>query len=198
MKRIASIITFIIHPATLAVPTVFLIVFHELGSVSAAFSWSLFSIVFIAIILSFVFYGVKKKFFSNADISIRRQRRILYPFIIGISLFGLMIAYILRAPMVLLIAGFFLVISLIIFDIINLRIKASWHVASITTFSIILISLYGGLAYLTIFLIPAVAWARIIEHRHTLKETVVGAVSSAAITIIALYVIQYLSTHVKY
>lgn len=193
MRKFARIFTFVIHPATLTIPTVFLIMFHEVGKVSIAITWTLASMVFIAIIGMFILYGVKERFFSNVDISIRRQRVILYAFIISVVLLGVLLISLFRGPTILIYSGIFLVLSLIVFDIINVRIKASVHVASIATFSIILCGLYGGWAYLTLLFIPLIAWARIVQKRHTLEETIVGAISGSVLTILGLIVIQYLS-----
>lgn len=192
MKQFAKILTFIIHPATLAIPAVFLIVYKEIGTVSAAISWTLISMIFTGIVGGFVVYGVKKGFFSDVDISVRRQRVILYPFVIGVILLLILCVYLLQGPTVLIFAGIFLILSLIVFDLINIKIKASVHVASIASLSVVLVALYGGWAYWTLFLIPFIAWARIIQKRHTLKETIVGAMSGILLTVAALFVIQYI------
>lgn len=193
MKKFAKILTFIIHPATLAVPAVFLIVFKEVGNFNTAISWTVAAMFFTGIVGAFVVYGVKKGFFSDVDVSVRRQRVILYPFVIGIILLLILFVYLLGGPPVLMYAGIFLIFSLIVFDIINMRIKASVHVASVTSISIVLVQLYGGWAYLTLLLIPIVAWARIVQKRHTLKETIVGATCGSVLTIAALVVIQYIN-----
>lgn len=193
MRKFAKILTFIIHPATLAVPAVFLIVFKEVGNFNTAIFWTAAAMFFTGIVGVFVVYGVRKGFFSDVDVSVRRQRVILYPFVIGIILLLILCVSFLGGPPVLIYAGLFLILSLIVFDIINVRIKASVHVASVTSLSIVLVQLYGGWAYLTLLFIPIVAWARIVQKRHTLKETIVGAISGSVLTIAALIVIQYIN-----
>ena len=192
MNHFANVLTFLIHPAVLSLPAVFLIVFHEVGSFNEALLWMIVTLIAVGIIGAYVLFGVKRGFFNNVDVSNRKQRVLLYPFVAGVVIFFVGCVYLLKGPPVLIFGGIFLVISLLVFDAINTKIKASVHVASITSLSIVLISLYGGWSYLALLFVPIVAWARIVERRHTLKETIAGGVGGAILTIITLIVIQYL------
>lgn len=192
MKLLAKIIASVLHPATLVLPAVFLIVFQSVGSASSAFIWTFVSLVFTAIVAAFVLFGVKKGFFSDMDVSIKKQRVILYPFVVIVTLCFAGFIYFFNGPMSLTIASILFVFALVVMDVINVRIKASVHVATVASIVTGVASAYGGITVLLFLLIPLVAWARIIEKRHTLKETIVGAICGVGFTLVALNVVQLL------
>ena len=68
-----------------------------------------------------------------------------------------------------------LMISVLIASLINLRLKVSIHVATVTALLFTLAIVYQGYYYVTLLLIPLVAWSRLRIKRHTLPETIVGA-----------------------
>jgi len=41
-------------------------------------------------------------------------------------------------------------------------------------------------------LVPLMAWARIVEKRHTLKETIVGGAMGVIFSFIAIYIVQFI------
>lgn len=192
MKLAAKIVASILHPATLILPTVFLIVYKSIGQYQAAFTWTFISFIFTGIVAAFVLYGVKKGFFSDVDVSIKKQRIILYPFVVVITLLFIGVIYIFNGPPLLIVAGILFVAALIILDLVNIRIKASIHVASISAMATGVYFLYGGVTSAVFLLIPLVAWARIVEKRHTLPETIVGGVCGIGLTVIAIIVVQFI------
>ena len=86
MKLLANIVAYTLHPVTLTLPAVFLIVYTSTGNFNVALYWTFLSLVFTGIVSIFVLLGVKKGFFNNFDVSNRRQRVVLYPFVIAIVL----------------------------------------------------------------------------------------------------------------
>lgn len=193
MKLIlANIITAILHPLILALVAVFLLVFKETGNIQKAFTWTFVAGFFVAIIVAFVLYGIKKKFFTNIDVSVRRQRVILYPFsVIVMIIFSVMIL-VANGPKALLFGIIFFIISLIILDLINTKIKASIHVAGTASLAVGVVAVFGYVAYPVLLLPFFVAWARIIEKRHTLQETAVGYLVGTFLTLGSLLIVQYL------
>lgn len=192
MKLFANIIATILHPATLILPAVFLIVYKSAGGFHNALFWTFVSLIFTVAVGAFVLYGVKKGFFSDIDVSVKKQRIILYPFVVFITLLFTAVIYMFRGPSALIIASLLFIAALVILDVINIRIKASVHVASVSAIVIGIIFLYGGITFWMLALIPLVAWARIYNKRHTLKETIVGAACGIGLTLIAISVVQFL------
>ncbi len=192
MKLFANIVATILHPATLILPAVFLIVYKSAGGFHNALFWTFVSLIFTAVVGAFVLYGVKKGFFSDIDVSVKKQRIILYPFVVFITLLFATVIYMFHGPSALIVASLLFIAALVILDVINIRIKASVHVASVSAIVIGIIFLYGPSTYWMLLLIPLVAWARIYNKRHTLKETIVGAICGISLTIIAIIVVQFL------
>lgn len=192
MKQLANILTWILHPVILIILSVYLIVYSRLGEVNASFLWTGISMFFVGIISIFVLFGVKKGFFNNIDVSNRRQRLILYPFSIFIVAMFSLTVYLLKGPGVLIQGSVLVIIALLLLDVINRRIKASVHVGTVAAVATGLSFGYGGMLYLTLILIPLVAWARILEKRHTLKETVAGALCGILMTLGAFFVVQFI------
>lgn len=192
MKSFANITTWILHPVTLTIPAVYLIVFNSTGDTGSSLYWTFVSLIFSLVLSLFVMIGVKRGFFNNLDVSNRSQRVILYPFVIGIVILFSLLVFALRGPWALITAGTFFICALVILDIINTKIKASVHVAAVTAIVVGIIYLYKGYSFFLLALIPLVAWARIVEKRHTLNETIVGAVCGMVLTVIAIFIVQLL------
>lgn len=192
MKLFANTLTWITHPILLTIPGIYLITFYSTGKIETALFWTIVSLIFSAIVCSFVLVGVKMKFFNNIDVSNRKQRVILYPFATAVVITFALLIYILKGPQNLILGTILFIVALIILDIINRKIKASIHVASVSAFITGLTYLFGGWIFLSILLIPLVAWARVIEKKHTPRETVVGACCGIILTILSICVVQFI------
>lgn len=193
MKHLlANIVTGILHPLILALIAVYLLVFEETKNQMVALRWTGISIIFIGIIAVFVLYGIKKKFFTNIDISVRRQRVILYPFAAAIMVIFSLVIIATHGPKALLFGIILFIISLVILDLINKKIKASIHVASTAALAVGVVAAFGSIAYPVLLLPFFVAWARVVEKKHTPKETVAGYIAGTSLAVVSLIVVQYL------
>lgn len=192
MSSIAKVINVLLHPIVITIFGVFLIVYRSTGQVQLAAFWTLVSLFFSGIIGAFVIFGVKKGFFNNLDVSNRKQRIILYPFIIAVVILFIVSVYFLQGPQILIITSLLIIAALIFLDMVNTKIKVSGHVGVLSAFVAGFVYAFGGISFLAFFLIPVIAWARITEKRHTLQETVVGAVCGIGITLLAIFVVQFL------
>ncbi len=192
MKLLANIVAYLLHPVTLTLPAVFLIVYTSTSDFNLSLYWTFLSVVFTGIISFFVLFGVKKKFFNNIDVSNRKQRVILYPVVIAVVLLFALFVYFQNGPRSLVYASCMFVAALIVFDIVNTRIKASIHVAAVASLVTGVVYHYGSSAYLLVLLIPLMAWARIVEKRHTLQETIVGGVMGVLFSFIAIFIVQFI------
>jgi len=190
MKLFANVLTWILHPIVLTVPAVYLLTYYSTGNTNTAMYWTLISFLFSGIVSGFVLVGVKLKFFNNIDVSNRKQRVILYPFAVAVVLLFAMLIYFQNGPSNLTLGAILFVIALVILDLINRTIKASIHVASVCAFFTGVIYLFGGYSFLLVLLIPLVAWARVVEKKHTPKETIVGAICGVGLTVAAITIVQ--------
>lgn len=67
------------------------------------------------------------------------------------------------------------IIAVLLMALINTRLKISFHVTTAAALLFTMAIVYQGYYYLSLLLIPTVAWARLKIKRHTLPETIVGA-----------------------
>lgn len=192
MKSFAKVINVVLHPVIVTIPGVYLIVYKSTGQTQLALFWTFISIIFSSIIGLFVLYGVRKGFFNNLDVSNRKQRIILYPFIIAVVCLFIGFVYIVHGPSILMKTSALIIFALVFLDGVNTKLKVSGHVGVVSAFVTGFIYAFGGISFLSLSLIPLIAWARIIEKRHTLRETIVGATCGMGLTLIAIIVVQFL------
>ncbi len=192
IKLLANLITFVLHPIILSLLAVFLIVYRETGDMNTAYYWTFISVFFAVVISLFVLVGIKKGFFTNIDVSVRKQRVILYPFAAAVMLLFVLVLLFFNGPKFLLVGLIAFIASLGILDVINRKIKASIHVATVAALSVGIIEMFGLKASPVLFAVPFVAWARVLEKKHTVKETIAGFLSGSILAIIGIIVVQYL------
>lgn len=191
-KLLAQIISTVINPIFLLVPVPYFLVLKATNNQSLSYFWEIFSLIFILIFSIFILIGVEKKIFSDLDISKRSQRPLLFTFAIGLGAIYTVFLYFLKAPEVLFIAIFTLILGLVIFEFINKITKASLHVGTIAAFSTSLFIVYDGISIFIFLLIPLVAWARVKTHNHTKRQTLIGAALGILITLISYVIFKYI------
>jgi membrane-associated phospholipid phosphatase len=192
MKLFANVLTWILHPVVLSIPSVYLISYSSTGDANISIYWTFISLIFSGIVSLFVLWGVKRKLFTNIDISNRKQRIIAYPFVVGVVALFAFTVHLFSGPTGLIESSILFVVGLIILDFVNSRIKASIHVGSVAAFFTGIAYMYGGAFYILLLLIPLVAWARVLEKKHTVPETIVGAICGSLLTLSAIYIVQLL------
>ncbi len=134
----------------------------------------MYTLVFLMALSFFAIIGVKKKIFTDLDVSKREQRPVMYLVSIICCAIYLASLFFLHGPYILYILTIGVIIGVSFLSIINRRIKASIHVAAITSLILPVAVSYGHYYLLLLFLIPLVIWARLKTKRHTLPEIVVG------------------------
>jgi membrane-associated phospholipid phosphatase len=123
-----------------------------------------------------VYIGVKKKIFTDMDVSKREQRPLLFFLSIVCSTLYLLTLFALQAPYLLIIVTSGVILGIIVLSIINRHVKASIHVATLMSLVLTIALGYGGYWYLLLLLVPLVGWARLRTKRHTLTETIAGGI----------------------
>lgn len=192
MLKIAQFISTVLNPITLLSPVAYFLVLKQTGNKELALFWEIVSLIFILVVSVFILIGVEEKIFSDFDISKRSQRPLLFTFAIGLCAIYIVFLYFLKAPSILFIASFALILGLIIFEAVNRITKASIHVGTVSAFAASLFIVYDGIFVLSFFLIPIVAWARIKTHNHTKKQTVIGATLGILITLVVYVIFKYI------
>jgi hypothetical protein len=193
MKRqFAKFISFVLNPLVVITPVPYIAVLKTTQNHNQALFWGIFSLVFILIFFIFILIGLEKKFFSDFDISKRKERPLLYTFAIALAAIYTIFLYFLKAPEVLFIAIFGVVFGLITFELVNKFTKASIHVGTVAVFSTSIVLGYGGLSILSILLIPLVAWARIVTRNHSKRQTIIGGTLGILTTLVIYVIFKYI------
>lgn len=187
LTSLARLISFITNPFFIAIPLPFFLVYHETNDVVYALSWTLYSLFFLAMIGAFVFYEVRRRVFSDIDVSKREQRPLFFVYVAFVSLLYLGTLFVLHSPPILYIAVGGVLGSAIVLGLVNKSIKASLHVATISAFFTVLSLLYGGVYLFWLLVIPVVAWSRVKIKRHTISEAIAGCIMGIMLTLIVYF-----------
>ena len=187
---VARLISLIFNPIVVLAVLPYVVVLKATGNAVQAYYWTGYTLLFLLIMAIFVLYGVKRKMFTDIDISKREQRPIVFFISILIGLVYLCGLYFFHAPHMLFVITFGILGGITVAGVINTFIKASIHTATISALLFSVAVVYGGYFILLLLLIPLVAWARIKEKRHTLSEAVVGGMLGILLSLIVYIVIE--------
>ncbi|OGH16573.1 MAG: hypothetical protein A3C30_05290 [Candidatus Levybacteria bacterium RIFCSPHIGHO2_02_FULL_40_18] len=191
MNLLANLISALSNPLVVSIPLSYSLVLKTTGEVLYAIQWTLISLFFATLVGAFVFYGVKKGFFSDIDVSKREERTRLFIFSAIISILYFVTVLTINGPRVLLFGIASLLLGIILADIINHRIKASIHLAVFSSFSVVMGILYGGIFWVLLLVVPLVAWSRIKLRKHEPLETIVGGLVGIIIVLMLYFIVEY-------
>lgn len=190
MRKFAVVVSFVLNPLFVSYLVPFLLIYRYTDSGWYALKWLLFISLFVVLILSYLFYGMLRGYFSDFDISKRTERFRFYRLIFIVSLVFLAISVFLKGyAFPLSILSFGITLGIVAYAIVNRKIKASGHVGVLCAFIIIIGFLYGAYSALVLsWTIPLLAWSRIYLKRHTMKEVIAGGVLGSMVTLITFFV----------
>lgn len=191
MNLLANLISALSNPLVISIPLSYSLVLKSTGEIIYSLQWTFISLFFASLVGLFVFYGVKKGFFSDLDVSNREERTRLFVFIAIVSVIFFFLVYITNGPGVLLLGVGSLLLGIILADLINYKIKASIHLAVFSSFSVIMGILYGGIFWVLLLIAPLVAWSRIKLKKHEPLETIVGGLVGVIIVLMLYVVVKY-------
>lgn len=192
LTALAQIISFLFNPVMLLVFLPLFLVYKTTGDVVLALAWTVYTMIFLLAMTFFVIYGVHKKIFTDMDVSKRTQRPLLFIVCLVMGLIYLWGLFFLNGPKILAVVIVGLIISVLLLSLINMKLKVSIHVATVAALLFALAIIYHGYYYMTLLLIPAVAWARLKIKRHTLPETIVGAILGILLSLGTYLVVKFI------
>lgn len=195
MKYLAETLSFVFHPVVFFLLMPFLIVHRQTANDMAALRWEIFSAAFVFIAISIVLWGRKKGIFSDCDISKKEERYEFYGFMLFFGLIYIVASIFIRGllfPMTLIAIA--IACGIAFLDALNRYIKTSSHIAVSTAF-VTTIGLLYGLPYFltTLWIVPALIWARLRLRRHTKIEAITGAIVGSVLTILTFFVGEYIN-----
>jgi hypothetical protein len=172
-RRLAAVVSWIGHPLAFITISVAIVL-----AVQSQNALSLLLTIFLAVIAPMgvlLFLGVRSGRWSDADVSVREERKRFYPIAIPLSAAGTLGMWLANAPRYILRGGIVMLALLIVAAVINLRFKLSLHTmfAAYCTMILFRVNAFCGIFALT--LAALVFWSRLFLTRHTLPETIVGA-----------------------
>ncbi len=174
MKALAQIISFIFNPLTVILFAPFILVYRTTHDVDAALYWSAYTLIFLMSLAIFAIIAVKKKIFTDLDVSKREQRPLMFLAALLLICAYIVSLFIFHGPFILYVLAISSMLGISFVSVINRRIKASVHMAAISALIIPVAISFGQYYLLLLFLLPLVGWARIKTKRHTMPEVLVG------------------------
>jgi hypothetical protein len=162
----------------------FFLILKTTGDLFAAAHWTFYTLLFLLVIGVFILFMVRQGKFTDYDVSKREQRPILFLVSMLLAVVYLIGLFLFHAPSVLFVVTFTIILGIFFASIINTWIKASMHVATIASLIAGLALIYGGFYYLLLLLIPLVGYIRVRAKRHTVPETIAGAMLGLSLSLI--------------
>lgn len=185
---LARIISIISNPIFILIGLPYFLVIKNTENPLPAWNWTLYTWVFLFLFGLFVVIGVKKKIFSDFDVSRREQRPILYLFAIILSIIYYGGLNFWNGPEVLFICITGIILGTIIGGLVNIRVKASVHVAAASALITGLALVYRGYFFLLFLLIPVICWARVKTKRHSIEEAIAGGLIGGILSLVMYFI----------
>lgn len=190
MKKFAQIISAILHPFVLFdLGILFFVGEYFNWEIEKLAIWVGLLVIVNCILIGFIRWGMKARHFSNFDVSKRKQRFLLYQVVIFISIIFYIFGRFLGVSEGILKFCTLFLVFVISLEIINIKVKASVHIASLTIVSIAAAFYYREFLMYLPLLIPFLAWSRVYTKRHTIREVLVGFLVGLLILLVAHFII---------
>jgi hypothetical protein len=170
----ARFISWIGHPLVFVAASVAIVVGRQIG-LQAGFP------IVLALLLStlvptaiLLLSGVRSGRWSDADVSVRKERQSFFPWAVPFSLAGVLVMYVIHAPAYIIRGG---VVTLALFLaswILNSFLKLSLHALFAFYCATILFRIGSFCGAIALVLALLVAWSRLFLQRHTPVELIAG------------------------
>jgi len=188
MKKFAKIVSYVFDGSVLAMPIFALGCFYQITSLRA----SLYAFLVAFIFGSFIPYlsillMYKYGFIGDLQMYSRKDRFI--PLLISTLSFlaGFITLQLTGADILIRLIFLIYISSLVIFSIITLFWKISFHTSYITLFYVVLATVLGKKFLFLFVLIPLVGWSRVKLKKHTVMQVTAGFLFTGIITSAVFY-----------
>jgi membrane-associated phospholipid phosphatase len=176
-RALARLVSTIVHPIALPLVTLAGLTYLADPVLPKALFWAALALVITALpIALLVLAQVLRGRWTDTDVSVRRQRYLLYPFGIACMLAAAAVFVRLQAPQVAIRATLGMVTANLVNGLINLKYKVSAHATTAALSAALLwlvapMLVWGAVATMAALL---VGWSRVALGRHTVGEVVLG------------------------
>ena len=187
-ETLARLITNVINPFLVSAVIIVLLAFEGTDTTAEAIKWAAISFALSVLpVLAVVLLLVRRKKLDAVFENPRRQRIGIYLLASSLGILGWWLLRYLNAPEKLEATFTAGAAAVIVFTLINFFWKISVHAAFMTGAAAVLIIVYGAPAAWTVFLIPAVIWARVELKQHTPMQAGVGAMLTAVLVFLIFW-----------
>src|SRR5438046_3571320 len=176
VTTVARLISWIGHPLIFVFAAVAVVVGPQLGprtGLPVLLSLLLSTLVPTAILL---LSGVRSGRWSDADVSVRKERQRFFPWAVPFSLAGVIAMWWLQSPSYIICGGMVTLGLFLVSWLANFRLKLSLHALFAFYCTIILFRIGLMWGAIALMLAVLVAWSRLFLRRHTRIELIVGIV----------------------
>lgn len=187
VARFAAAVSWIGHPLVFVMISVGIVISTQLASARAL---PILATLFLSVIVPtalLLIIGVRSGRWQDADVSVREERRLFYPWAIPISALGVVTTWLIRAPSFVLRGGLVTLGLFIVAAIANCRLKISLHTLFASYCTVILFRIGVGCGMAALVMTGLVFWSRLFLGRHTMTETVAGVALGSAGGIVAAW-----------
>jgi membrane-associated phospholipid phosphatase len=196
MKKefLAEFVSLALGPLTILVIMPFIIVIRQTANLAYALEWEIFSLFFILTGFLLFLYGRAKGYYSDFDISKRKERARFYVTTLILSFIYFAATALIKGFSFHLTAIIFSTFLIILtFTLANHFIKASIHLGIVCAFVLAMGLFYGINVFIPLFfLIPLMAWSRLHLKKHSPKELLVGATLGSFMTVASFLIWKFL------
>lgn len=175
LYRLARLLSQVFHPFVVVVPTMIIAIYSTTFDWVAALGWTALCVAFvIAPAILYIRRKLKRKEYTDADVSVREQRFGIYAFAGVCELLCLATLILLGAPKILIACFFAAILTLVIGAILNTQTKVSVHMGAMGGCTAVFFFISPVLGILMVLASIALGWARIYLKQHTLFQVVLG------------------------
>lgn len=190
MNRLALFLSLLFHPVLFFFLMPFFVIYRQTNDPLYALKWELFSLLYIFTGLFLFLVGRKKGYFSDFDLTKRKERNLFYVIVLILALLYLGASLFFKGIFFSLsIVTLGIVMGILVFEVVNYYVKASVHMGIVSAWVVSMGLLYGITVFLSlVWIIPSVAWSRYVLKRHTAEELMIGFLLGVLITILTFFI----------
>jgi len=174
-RTLARWVSVVVHPIAFPIITLAALLLDATHSLPQTTRWLLVALALTSLpITALVVYQVARGHWTDLDVSVRRQRYLLYPFGLTCLASLALVYHWLQAPAVAVVAAVSLVLANLVDGVINFSYKVSAHATSAAACAALLLHVLPLVGVIAAAAAALVGWSRVELGRHTLGQVILG------------------------
>lgn len=191
LYTLARLISLVFHPFVVVIPTMILSIYATTSDWAGAIGWTAVCVGFvIAPAILYIRRKLKRKEYTDSDISVRQHRFGIYLFAGVCELLCLATLLIFGAPKILIACFFAAILALIIGMLLNTQTKVSAHMAAMGGCTAVFFYLSPVIGALMLLASLAVAWSRLYLEQHSVVQIIVGWLVAVLSVAVVFYILR--------